>query len=56
MLFVTELESQLKQQPALDQKREIMQVDGESSSQKIRELEKVIRILKQEKEEAQKVI
>jgi hypothetical protein len=31
-----------------------MTVDGESS-QRVRELEKVIRLLKQEKEEAQKV-
>lgn len=31
-----------------------MTVDGESS-QRVRELEKVIRVLKQEKEEAQKV-
>jgi tellurite resistance protein len=48
------LESQLKQQQPSDFKREIMTVDGESS-QRVRELEKVIRVLKQEKEEAQKV-
>jgi hypothetical protein len=48
------LESQLKQLQPPDLKREIMTVDGESS-QRVRELEKVIRLLKQEKEEAQKV-
>jgi tellurite resistance protein len=52
--ILTELESQLKQQHPPDLKREIMTVDGESS-QRVRELEKVIRLLKQEKEEAQKV-
>lgn len=50
----TELESQLKQQQQqLDLKREIITLDGESSP-KVRELEKIIRLLKQEKEEAQK--
>jgi tellurite resistance protein len=48
------LESQLKQQQPPDLKREITTVDGESS-QRMRELEKIIRLLKQEKEEAQKV-
>jgi tellurite resistance protein len=48
------LESQLKQQQPTDLKREIMTLDGESSP-KVRELEKIIRLLKQEKEEAQKV-
>ncbi|GFG29816.1 hypothetical protein Cfor_00242 [Coptotermes formosanus] len=48
-----ELESQLKQQQPPDMKREIMTLDGESSP-KVRELEKIIRLLKQEKEEAQK--
>lgn len=52
--ILTELESQLKQQNPPDVKREILTVDGESS-QRVRELEKVIRLLKQEKEEAQKV-
>jgi tellurite resistance protein len=49
-----ELENQLKQQQPPDLKREITTVDGESS-QRVRELEKIIRLLKQEKEEAQKV-
>jgi hypothetical protein len=50
----TELESQLKQQQQqLDLNREIITLDGESSP-KVRELEKIIRLLKQEKEEAQK--
>jgi len=49
----TELESQLKQQQQPDLKREIITLDGESSP-KVRELEKIIRLLKQEKEEAQK--
>ena len=49
----TELESQLKQQQQPDLKREIITMDGESSP-KVRELEKIIRLLKQEKEEAQK--
>jgi tellurite resistance protein len=44
----------LKQQQPPDLKREITVVDGESS-QRVRELEKIIRLLKQEKEEAQKV-
>ena len=49
----TELESQLKQQQPPDLKREIITLDGESSP-KVRELEKIVRLLKQEKEEAQK--
>jgi len=49
----TELESQLKQQQQPDLKREVITLDGESSP-KVRELEKIIRLLKQEKEEAQK--
>ncbi|PNF42325.1 hypothetical protein B7P43_G05285, partial [Cryptotermes secundus] len=48
-----ELESQLKQQQPSDLKREITTVDGEGS-QRVREMEKMIRLLKQEKEEAQK--
>jgi hypothetical protein len=44
----------LKQQQPPDVKREITAVDGESP-QRVRELEKVVRLLKQEKEEAQKV-
>jgi tellurite resistance protein len=53
-LFIfTELENQLKQQQPQDLKREIIKFDGESSP-KVRELEKIIRLLKQEKEEAQK--
>jgi hypothetical protein len=51
--MLTELENQLKQQQQPDLKREIITLDGESSS-KVRELEKIIRLLKQEKEEAQK--
>lgn len=54
LFILTELESQLKQQQPPDMKREIMTLDGESSP-KVRELEKIIRLLKQEKEEAQKV-
>ena len=49
----TELESQLKLQQQQDLKREIITLDGESSP-KVRELEKIVRLLKQEKEEAQK--
>ena len=49
----TELESQLKQQQQPDLKREIIALDAESSP-KVRELEKIVRLLKQEKEEAQK--
>ena len=49
----TELESQLKQKQQPDLKREIITLDGESSA-KVRELERIIRLLKQEKEEAQK--
>jgi hypothetical protein len=44
----------LKQQQPPDLKKEITVVDGESSP-RVRELEKIVRLLKQEKEEAQKV-